>query len=55
MSNLSQTARTLAGSSLVALAAAGSAHAAALEQTVPATIRLLYPDIPPCESGDGGG
>lgn len=34
-------ARTLAGSSLVALAVAGGAHAAALEQTVPATIRLL--------------
>ena len=42
MSKLSATARTLAGSSLIALAAAGSAHAAALEQTVPATIRLLY-------------
>ena len=42
MSQLTATARTLAGSSLVALAAAGSAHAAALEQTVPATIRLLY-------------
>ena len=42
MSKLPATARTLAGSSLVALAAAGSAHAAALEQTVPATIRLLY-------------
>ena len=42
MSKLTTTARTLAGSSLVALAAAGSAHAAALEQTVPATIRLLY-------------
>ena len=28
--------------SLIALAAAGAAHAAALEQTVPATIRLLY-------------
>ena len=42
MPKLPATARTLAGTSLVALAAAGSAHAAALEQTVPATIRLLY-------------
>ena len=42
MPKLAATARTLAGSSLIALAAAGSAHAAALEQTVPATIRLLY-------------
>jgi long-subunit fatty acid transport protein len=42
MKKLPATVRTLAGSSLVALAAAGSAHAAALEQTVPATIRLLY-------------
>ena len=42
MSQLTATARTLAGTSLVALAAAGSAHAAALEQAVPATIRLLY-------------
>ena len=32
---------TLSGASLAALAAAGSVHAAALEQTVPATIRLL--------------
>ena len=42
MSKLTTIARTLAGSSLIALVAAGSAHAAALEQTVPATIRLLY-------------
>ena len=35
MSQLTATARTLAGTSLIALAAAGSAHAAALEQTVP--------------------
>ena len=42
MKKLSATARTLAGTSLVALAAAGSAHAAALEQTCPTTIRLLY-------------
>ena len=34
--------RLLAGASFATLAAAGSAHAAALEQTVPATIRLLY-------------
>ena len=67
MSKLSATARTLAGSSLVALAAplavTGTAHAAALEQTVPATIRLLaqegryiefniaYTD--PSQSGEG--
>jgi long-subunit fatty acid transport protein len=42
MPKLSAAARTLASASLVALAAAGGAHAAALEQTVPATIRLLY-------------
>jgi len=63
MSKLPATARTLAGSSLVALAAAGSAHAAALEQTVPATIRLLYQEgryiefgvawTDPDQSGDG--
>lgn len=35
-------ARRLSGASLLAVAAAGSAHAAALEQVVPATIRLLY-------------
>ena len=35
-------AGTLAGASLAAIAAAGSAHAAALEQMVPSTIRLLY-------------
>lgn len=35
-------ARRLTGASLLAIAAAGSAHAAALEQVVPATIRLLY-------------
>jgi long-subunit fatty acid transport protein len=56
-------ARTLAGSSLIAVAAAGSAHAAALEQTVPATIRLLYQEgryiefgvqyTDPDQSGDG--
>jgi long-chain fatty acid transport protein len=32
----------LAGASLAALAAAGAAHAAAIEQTVPSTVRLLY-------------
>ena len=46
MSKLSATARSLAGSSLIALAApigfTGAAHAAALEQTVPSAIRLLY-------------
>lgn len=42
MSKLSAPARTLASASLVALAAAGSARAAALEQVVPSTIRLLY-------------
>lgn len=41
MIRLRALTRTLAGSSLVALGAAGWAHAAALEQTVPATIRLL--------------
>lgn len=35
-------ARALAGASLVTLAAAGSARSAALEQVVPATVRLLY-------------
>lgn len=34
--------RALCGASLLAIAAAGSAQAAALEQVVPATIRLLY-------------
>jgi long-chain fatty acid transport protein len=34
--------RLLAGASFATLAAAGSAQAAALEQTVPSTIRLLY-------------
>ena len=42
MPKLSVAARTLASSSLIALAAAGSARAAALEQVVPNTIRLLY-------------
>ena len=42
MPKVSATARTLACSSLIALAAAGAAHAAALEQVVPTTIRLLY-------------
>ena len=42
MPKLPAAASTLAGASLIALAAAGAAHAAALEQTVPATIRLLY-------------
>ncbi len=42
MPKLSVAARTLACSSLIALAAAGSARAAALEQVVPNTIRLLY-------------
>ncbi len=54
---------TLSGASLVALAAAGSAHAAALEQTVPSAIRLLYQEgryiefgmqyTDPDQSGDG--
>jgi len=42
MPKVSDTARTLACTSLVAIAAANSAHAAALEQAVPSTIRLLY-------------
>ena len=46
MPKLPATARILASSSLIALAApigiTGAAHAAALEQTVPATLRLLY-------------
>jgi long-subunit fatty acid transport protein len=42
MPKLPATVRTLTGASLVALAATGSAHAAALEQVVPSTIRLLY-------------
>ena len=42
MPSCTTTARPLAGASLVAAAAAGTAHAAALEQTVPSTIRLLY-------------
>jgi long-subunit fatty acid transport protein len=37
-----RTAGALAGASFVAIAAAGMAHAAALEQTVPSAIRLLY-------------
>ena len=63
MSKLHATARTLAGSSLVTLAAAGAVHAAALEQTVPAAIRLLYQEgryvefgvawTDPDQSGDG--
>jgi long-subunit fatty acid transport protein len=62
MSKLS-VAGVLAGSSFIALAAAGSAHAAALEQTVPAAIRLLYQEgryiefgvayTDPDQSGDG--
>lgn len=39
---LSRRACVLAGSSLASLVAAGAVHAAALEQTVPSTIRLLY-------------
>ena len=42
MPQLSVAARTLACSSLLALAAAGSAGAAALEQVVPSTVRYLY-------------
>jgi long-chain fatty acid transport protein len=63
MTKLSALTRTLAGSSLVALVGAGGAHAAALEQTVPSTIRLLYQDgryaefgvqyTDPDQSGDG--
>jgi len=63
MHRLPATASTLAGSSLIAIAAAGSVHAAALEQTVPATIRLLYQEgryiefgvawTDPDQSGDG--
>ncbi|HRO11733.1 OmpP1/FadL family transporter [Amaricoccus sp.] len=41
MSRMTASARALAGASLVTLAAA-AAHSAALEQTVPASIRLLY-------------
>ena len=56
-------ARTLASASLVAIAAAGSARAAALEQVVPSTVRLLYQPgsyaevgvafSDPSQSGDG--
>lgn len=63
MSQPASIARTLAGASLVALAAAGSVHAAALEQTVPAAIRLLYQEgryiefgaawVDPDQSGSG--
>ena len=59
----SVAARTLACSSLIALAAAGAAHAAALEQVVPSAIRLLYQEgryiefgvayTDPDQSGDG--
>lgn len=42
MMRFGHRARTLIGTSLVAIAAAGTAHAAALEQTVPTAIRLLY-------------
>lgn len=43
MPNL-QLAGVLSGASLLAAAVAGTAHAAALEQVVPATVRLLYQD-----------
>ena len=42
MSKPSAVARTLASASLLTLAVAGSVEAAALEQVVPSTIRLLY-------------
>jgi long-subunit fatty acid transport protein len=42
MPKVSVVARTLACSSLIAITAADAAHAAALEQVVPNTIRLLY-------------
>lgn len=55
--------RLAAGTALVALAASGSAHAGALEQVVPATIRVLYEKgryvefgatyIDPKQSGEG--
>lgn len=44
MAIISRRVAALAGVSLGALAAATGAHAAALEQTVPSTIRLLYQD-----------
>jgi long-chain fatty acid transport protein len=60
---LRRVGRTLAGAFLAALAAAGGANAAALEQTVPSTIRLLYQEgryaefgvayTDPDQSGDG--
>ena len=50
---LALPARRLATASLVAIAAAGSAHAAALEQVVPATIRLLYQEGRHVEFGVG--
>ena len=55
--------RLAAGTALAAIAAAGSAHAGALEQVVPSTIRLLYEEgryvefnavyADPDQSGDG--
>ncbi len=39
-----QPRSVLAGASAIVLAGAGLAHAAALEQTVPSTVRLLYQD-----------
>ena len=55
--------RLAAGTALAAIAAAGSAHAGALEQVVPSTIRLLYEEgryvefnavyADPEQSGDG--
>lgn len=63
VAKFSALTRTLAGSSLVALVGAGGAHAAALEQVVPSTIRLLYEPgmyaevgigyTDPHQSGDG--
>lgn len=44
MSLQSRRALALAGASLAVLAAAPAVHAAALEQTAPSTIRLLYQD-----------
>ena len=55
--------RLAAGTALAAIAASGSAHAGALEQVVPSTIRLLYEEgryvefnavyVDPEQSGDG--
>jgi long-subunit fatty acid transport protein len=63
MSALTATARLLAGSMLIGATATATAHAAALEQTIPAAIRLLYQEgryvefgvqyTDPDQSGDG--